>query len=593
MSMLLTYIISIPFTIIIGLVYIYLIMGWVLFPALAAFLLLMIINIIVVKKGLYFQKNFMKLRSDRVKVTNDVFNNIKFVKSYSLEHFFTNKIMQVRNEELRWLSYVFYRIIYSITNSDFSPGVFLFVLFVVYVAFGYELTSGKIFTTISIFNSFIGALTYLPNLFSNFIDIMISSERLTNFLVSPDIEKFQNKFEKKYKLTEEDEQNENLFNDRFVEINKEVVKAKEESESFIDEIDAEEISEAETIEDDNQSENKLNLFLEPYYSVSEKEDTLPEESLIQIDDARFSKNSLDLQIKNLDFVWKKFWIQEEEEKIPTKTEKPQKKLKHSESNYSTFSKISEKTLISKKSEITEQIDEKFRLKNINIEIKKGEFVCILGKSGSGKSSLLLSVLGELFAINSGEFQKLKKENNEINFDNEPEHLESLIISDPSELNFNPNLSYLSQKPWIRNATLRENILMGNKYEKKHYDKCVKYSGLVDDLEILNNGDQTIIGDRGINLSGGQKTRVALARALYSNSQLFLLDDPLSALDVNVGDHVFRKAFCGFLKHKTRVIVTHNLGYLKFFDRIIFMDQGRILFNGPFDQLKDKSFYIGE
>ena len=410
----------------------------------------------------------MKLRSDRVKVTNDVFNNIKFVKTYSLEHFFTNKIMQVRNEELRWLSYVFYRIIYSITNSFLSPGIFLFVLFVLYVAAGYQLTSGKIFTTISIFNSFIGSLTYLPNLFSSFIDIMISSERLTNFLVSPDIQKVENKFDKKYNLTENDQKNENLFNDRFEIMREELDRKRENNVKFIDEVDDEEISEAEFVEEEDDR-GQINLFLKPYYSRENESEGLVEDSLVQIDEARFAKNCLDVQIRNMNFVWKKFWIKEEEEEIPTQVKKPEKKLKHSESNYSTLSKISEKTELSRKSEKKEQIDEKFRLKNINIEIKKGEFVCILGKSGSGKSSLLLSILGELFAINSQDFNKLKKTNPTINFDSDDDSQNTTdnsfsesnidtnndtkstinINKNSSEVNFNPNLSYLSQKPWIR------------------------------------------------------------------------------------------------------------------------------------------------
>lgn len=114
---------------------------------------------------------------------------------------------------------------------------------------------------------------------------------------------------------------------------------------------------------------------------------------------------------------------------------------------------------------------------------------------------------------------------------------------------------------------------------------------MDDIKILKDGEDTIIGDKGINLSGGQKVRVALARALYAPTELFLFDDPLSALDVNVGNWVFRKAFKGYLQGTTRLVITHNLGYLKDFDRIVFMDKGKILFDGSYEEILDKEFYI--
>ena len=160
-----------------------------------------------------------------------------------------------------------------------------------------------------------------------------------------------------------------------------------------------------------------------------------------------------------------------------------------------------------------------------------------------------------------------------------------------QVNFNPSLSFVSQKPWIRNATLKENILFGRPLEQPLYDNCVKYAGLTDDLKILKDGENTIIGDKGINLSGGQKVRVALARALYAPTELYLFDDPLSALDVNVGNWVFRKALKGFLQGRTRLVITHNLGYLKEFDRIVFMDRGRIVFDGTYEEILDKEFYL--
>jgi len=125
-------------------------------------------------------------------------------------------------------------------------------------------------------------------------------------------------------------------------------------------------------------------------------------------------------------------------------------------------------------------------------------------------------------------------------------------------------------------TIKQIILFDADYDEKRYKDSIFYSGLLDDLKILAKGDNTIIGERGINLSGGQKVRVALARAFYANSDIYLLDDPISALDIHVGSMVMEKGIKKFLEGKTRIIATHALPYLKFFDYIYHMDNGEII-----------------
>ncbi|XP_010226865.1 PREDICTED: multidrug resistance-associated protein 1-like, partial [Tinamus guttatus] len=198
------------------------------------------------------------------------------------------------------------------------------------------------------------------------------------------------------------------------------------------------------------------------------------------------------------------------------------------------------------------------LKNLNVSIPEGSLVAVVGQVGSGKSSFLSAVLGEM------------------------EKLEGTVQRRGS-------VAYVSQQAWIQNATLQENILFGLNLNRPYYEQVLESCALLPDLEQLPSGDQTEIGERGVNISGGQKQRVSLARAVYSNADLYLLDDPLSAVDVHVGKHLFDKLIgpSGLLKSKTRVLVTHNLTLLPQADLIIVMEEGRISQMGTYQELISK------
>ena len=195
------------------------------------------------------------------------------------------------------------------------------------------------------------------------------------------------------------------------------------------------------------------------------------------------------------------------------------------------------------------------LKNINFSIKKGSFVAVVGRVGSGKSSLLSALLGEMQRTNGF-------------------------------VNISKSLAYVSQEAWIRNMTLKDNILFQKRYNSSFYNKVLSCCALEADLEQLAGGDQTEIGEKGINLSGGQKQRVNLARAVYANKELYLLDDPLSAVDSHVGKHIFEKVLGeqGLLSKKTRILVTHAISYLPLVDNIIVMKNGSISEIGSYEEL---------
>ena len=219
----------------------------------------------------------------------------------------------------------------------------------------------------------------------------------------------------------------------------------------------------------------------------------------------------------------------------------------------------------KKELIPEEDDKKYDivLKDISIEVKPGELVGIIGEVGCGKSSLLQAMLNSLILLNKEECDGI---------------------------HINGDIGYVSQIPWIQNATIKDNILFFNDYDEHKYNKVIEMAQLNYDINNFEGGDNTEIGEKGINLSGGQKVRVALARVLYSNPDIYLFDDPISALDANIGKKIMKECICDYLKGKTRVVVTHALQYLKYMDRVIYINKGKIEWSGKYNDLLQQNFF---
>ncbi len=208
--------------------------------------------------------------------------------------------------------------------------------------------------------------------------------------------------------------------------------------------------------------------------------------------------------------------------------------------------------------------DKVFLKNLNFKIEQGRLVAVIGSVGSGKSSFLSAILGDM-----------------VKFD--------------GKINVQRNIAYASQQAWIQNATLKANILFGMQEDPGFYEKVVDACQLRPDLSILAAGDMTEIGEKGINLSGGQKARINLARAVYSNASLYLLDDPLSAVDAHVSKAIFDSIIGpnGLLKGKTRVFVTNSLSYLPQVDQIILLSDGEIAETGTYAELSKSDSLFNE
>uniref|UniRef100_A0A668RD33 Multidrug resistance-associated protein 4 n=1 Tax=Oreochromis aureus TaxID=47969 RepID=A0A668RD33_OREAU len=185
------------------------------------------------------------------------------------------------------------------------------------------------------------------------------------------------------------------------------------------------------------------------------------------------------------------------------------------------------------------------LQNVSFAVRSEQLLAVIGPVGAGKSSLLSAILGELSQ-------------------------ESGVIKVKGEL------TYTSQQPWILPGTIRSNILFGKELNFKKYDRVLRACALKRDMDLLPGGDLAIVGDRGANLSGGQKARVSLARSVYQDADIYLLDDPLSAVDAEVGRHLFEECICGLLRKKPRILVTHQLQYLKAADQIVVLKEVRVV-----------------
>jgi ATP-binding cassette, subfamily C (CFTR/MRP), member 4 len=195
------------------------------------------------------------------------------------------------------------------------------------------------------------------------------------------------------------------------------------------------------------------------------------------------------------------------------------------------------------------------LSNINLRVQPTTTVAVIGKVGAGKSSLIQAILGEL-PIEAGHIQ------------------------------VNGIISYAAQEPWLFSGSIRQNILFGETMDKDRYKSVIKACSLTRDIELWPEGDKTVVGERGMSLSGGQKARINLARAVYRKADIYLLDDPLSAVDAHVGRHLFDSCIKDFLKDKLVILVTHQLQYLPTADQVLLMNHGIIEGVGTFESLRD-------
>ena len=196
------------------------------------------------------------------------------------------------------------------------------------------------------------------------------------------------------------------------------------------------------------------------------------------------------------------------------------------------------------------------LHNVTIEASPGSLVVVTGPIGSGKSTVLAAINKEV-AINEGR----------------------ILCSGTT--------AYVPQTPWVFPGTIRENITFGKDYDHERFTAVLEVCALMKDLQMFPDGDLSVVGEKGAVLSGGQQARISLARAVYADADVYLLDDPLSSVDAKVGQHIFEKCICDFLSAKTVLLVTHQINHMKRANQIVVLSKGEQITRGSYVELKEE------
>jgi ABC-type multidrug transport system fused ATPase/permease subunit len=211
--------------------------------------------------------------------------------------------------------------------------------------------------------------------------------------------------------------------------------------------------------------------------------------------------------------------------------------------------------------ISFSVKNKNLLEKINFTVKKGELIGIYGPTGSGKTCLLNAIMNNYDVIKD---------------------------KDKEEPIINGDISFCPSQPWIMTETIKNNIIFYGEYNKDKYKTIIDLCCLNKDFQKLLEGDKTLVNSNCSNISEGQKIRISLARCLYQNKDIYLIDDIFSALDKNISKKIFKEAITNFLKSKTRFIVINEKNYLSFVDKIIYLDKGKITFFGNYEKFLEFS-----
>lgn len=400
-----------------------------------------------------------KVTDQRVTLTQEILQAVRFVKFFGWETSFLNRIAAIRTKEIRSIQ-ILLAIRNGINAVSMSMPIFASMLtFITYSLTDNNLDPALIFSSLALFNALRLPLNLLPLVISQVVDALSSVRRIQDFLLTEDIR--------------EDIVFDPKLNDAVVV--KDASFTWERTPSRDAEADGNASKEPKVTSDKNGAGNGLA--------------------------ENAAQNS-----KNI-----------------------------SETSSTTTDKVP------------------FSIQNINITIGRRELIAIIGTVGSGKSSLLAALAGDMRKTSG-------------------------------EITIGASRAFCPQYAWIQNATVRENIVFGKPYDKTRYDRVVDACALRQDFDMLPDGDRTEIGERGITLSGGQKQRLNIARAVYFESDIILLDDPLSAVDAHVGRHIMDNAILGLLKDKCRVLATHQLHVLRRCTRVVWMQDGSIAAVDTFDNL---------
>ncbi|KAL6706879.1 ATP-binding cassette transporter yor1 [Coniothyrium glycines] len=411
-----------------------------------------------------------KITDQRVSLTQEILQGVRFVKYFGWETSFLERIHNIRKQEIGKI-----QILLAIRNAVLAVGMSMpvfasMVSFITYSQVNSNLDPAPIFSSLALFNSMRIPLNFLPLVIGQVIDANASIRRIQEFL-----------------LAEE---------------------AEESGKWDYDAKDALTLREAD--------------FTWERHPTTNAEDS----------PANAGKKPETKQEKK-------------DRKAEVKQEKKDKRASDLAAKAAGITTPSDTTIVPE--------EKPFEIKGLNLTFGRNELTAVIGSVGSGKSSLLAALAGDMRKTNG-------------------------------EVVFGASRAFCPQYAWIQNASVRENIIFGKDFDAKWYDQVVDACALRPDLDMLPHGDATEIGERGITVSGGQKQRMNIARAIYFDADIVLMDDPLSAVDAHVGRHIMDNAICGLLKNKCRILATHQLHVLSRCDRIIWVEDGRVQAVDTFENL---------
>jgi ATP-binding cassette subfamily C (CFTR/MRP) protein 1 len=515
-----------PLQIIVALALIYQQVGNATWVGVAFMVALAPVNVVVFSVVGKMRRKVLKYSDLRVKMMNEILAGIRIIKYYAWERPFAKEVGKIRDSELKALTNLAY-----VSAVGFSlillsaPIIQPILVFLTYIKIQNDpLSAATAFTTVALFNIMRFPFAFMPMGMLQFIQSRISLRRLARYLELPELENY---------VISEPPPEDDSSNASPQQVGSITIK----NASFAWTATGKKIG---PIDDSAEKAKKKKEAKEAKEAKRRSSKAAP-----NAEDLRKSATAEQLQ------------------KMRKSTSVGSKLDDLGGTNHSSF-------------DAEWGIDNHMTLRNITCTIEAGSLVGIVGTVGSGKSSFLSAVLGEMEAVDGAKVYIPRDE----------------TAKERKNSNFS---SYCAQTPWVINDTLRGNILFGRRYNKERYEKVVEACALLDDLAVLPAGDKTEIGEKGINLSGGQKARVSLARAMYSEeTRLLLLDDPLSAVDAHVGEHLFRRAITGEVSAgTTRLLVTHHVHFLPRCDKVIVLEDGKIKHCGKyFDLIEEGVDFAG-
>lgn len=487
------------------------------------FVVSLIVCVMATKKLFTTRETVVDFTDERIGLMREILSNLKVIKFYAWEMAYKLRITHVREQEMKYLFTVKVIRNFITAYAVTLPVVSSMLSFVVMWATGSMKSPGKVFSSLSLFSILAQAIMLLPLALATGADALIGFNRLREFLSA-------------------DEYNSKL-NSALDKLNDQYV------------IGFPEPAHHKTFSDASYSNRSS-------FDSMEKPNLSPYS--IEVKNGNFTWSGYKDEVEN-DSLWDLELTKKQKAKLLKKRQKAKAKQEKRERKQAAKSFVVQSqdqtpveitSISSSLNKSTEEPNNFTGLYNIDLQIRRGEFVVITGVIGSGKSSLLNALAG-------------------------------FMTKSSGELKINDKL-LLCSAPWIQNATIRNNILFGSEFDAVKYQKVIWACALEDDLKLLPAKDMTEIGERGITLSGGQKARINLARAVYANPDTILLDDVLSAVDSRVGKHIIDNLFNNVLLDKTRVLATHQLSLIDNADRIIFLNNDGSIDVGTIDELNRRN-----